>query len=58
MKWNTSHSQQKYPKFSTWVKKKKKKALGSFPRQTIQIQDYVPTTNAKGAEINQFYEDI
>ena len=37
---------------------KKKKNLGSFPRHTIQIQDYVPTTNAKEAEINWFYEDI
>ena len=34
--------------------------LGSFPRQIIQhtvIQVYAPTTNAKEAEVEQFYED-
>ena len=35
--------------------------LSSFPRQTIQypvIQVYVPTTDAKEAEVEQFYEDL
>ena len=33
----------------------------SFPRQTILItviQIYVPTTDAKEAEVDQFYEDL
>ena len=35
--------------------------LCSFPRQTIQyhiIQVYAPTTNAKEAKVEQFYEDL
>ena len=34
--------------------------LGSFPKQTIQhvIQVYDPTTDAKEAEADWFYEDI
>ena len=35
--------------------------LCSFPRQTIKytvIQGYAPTSNAKEAEVEQFYEDL
>ena len=40
---------------------KRQNDLCSFPRQTIQyhgIQVYAPTTNAKEAEVEHFYEDI
>ena len=32
--------------------------LCSFPRQTIQIQAYGPTSNAEEAEVERFYEDL
>ena len=35
--------------------------LSSFPRQTIQYHSnpsYAPTSNAKEAEVKQFYEDL
>ena len=32
--------------------------LCSFPRQTVSISVYAPTTNAKEAEVNRFYEDL
>ena len=35
--------------------------MGSFPKQTKQyhsIQVYVSTTDAKAAEVDQFYEDL
>ena len=32
--------------------------LGSFPGQTTVIQVYAPTTNAKEAQVKQFYEDL
>ena len=39
---------------------KQQNDLSLFPRQTVQItviQVYAPTSNAKEAEIEQFYED-
>ena len=29
-----------------------------FPRQTMVIQAYAPTSNAEEAEVEQFYEDL
>ena len=40
---------------------KRQNDLYSFPRQTTQyqvIQAYAPTSNAKEAEVEQFYEDL
>ena len=52
----------KSPKFSTWVQSQKwQNDLCSFPRQTIQfpvIQVYAPTSNAKEAEVEKYYEDL
>ena len=49
-------------KCSTLMQSQKwKNDLGSFPRQIIQhtvIQVYARTTNAKEAEVEQFYEDL
>ena len=40
---------------------KRQNDLCSFPRQTIQYHSnpsYAPTSNAKEAEVKQFYEDL
>ena len=37
---------------------KQQNDLGSFPGQTTVIQVYAPTTNAKEAQVKQFYEDL
>ena len=43
----------KSPKCSTWMQSQKwQNDLCSFPRQTIQIQAYGPTSNAEEAEVN------
>ena len=52
------HSQQKSLKYSTWVQTQKwQNDLCSFPRKIFNItviQDYVPTTNAEEAKVDQF----
>ena len=52
----------KNPKCSTWMQSQKwQNDLGSFLRQTINItviQGYVPTSNAKEAEVEWFYEHL
>ena len=49
-------------KCSTWMQpQKQQNDLASFPRQTINItviQVYVPTANAKEAEVEWFYDDL
>ena len=59
---NEGNSQQKSPKYSTWMQSQKwQNDLCSFPRQTIQytsIQVYTPTSNAEEAEVEWFYEDL
>ena len=49
-------------KCSTWVQcQKQKNDLGLFPKQTIQHPSNPslgPTTDAKEAEVDWFYEDI
>ena len=51
----------KSPKYSTWVQSQKwQNNLSSFPRQTIQYHSnpsLCPTTNAKEADVEQFYDD-
>ena len=55
------HCQQKGPKYSTWAQSQKQQNdLCSFPRQTIQYHSnpsLCPTTNAKEAEVEWFYDD-
>ena len=63
MKWSNHHSQWKSLKCSTWVQSQKyQNDLCSFPSLTIQyhgiIHFYAPTTNAKEAEVERFYEDL
>ena len=49
-------------KCSTWMQSQKwQNDLCSFPRQTIQYHSnpsLCPTTDAKEAEVEQFYEDL
>ena len=63
MKWSNHHSQWKSLKCSTWVQSQKyQNDLCSLPSLTIQyhgiIQFYVPTTNAKEAEVERFCEEL
>ena len=52
----------KSPKCSTWVQSQKQQNdLCSFPRQAIQYHSsprLCPPTNAKEAEVEQFYDDL
>ena len=56
------HSQQKSLKYTMWVQRQKpQNDLHSFPRQIIQChsnQVYAPTTNAKEAKVDWFFEDL
>ena len=49
-------------KRSTWVQSQKRQNdLCLFPRQTIHItviKTYVPTTNVRETEVEEFYEDL
>ena len=59
---SSHHSQQKSLKCSTWMQSQtRQNDLCSFPRQPFSItviQVYAPTSNAKEAEGEQFYEDL
>ena len=62
-KWSSHHGQQTSLKCSTWMQSQKRQNdVCSSPRQTIQyhhsIQVYAPTSNAKEAEGERFYEDL
>ena len=60
-KWSSLHSQQKSPKCSTWVQSQKWQNDLCFqgkPFNVTVIQIYAPTTNAKEAEVEWFYEDL
>ena len=61
-KWSSHHGQQKSPKCSTWMQSQKRQNdLCLFPRQTIQYHSnpsLCPTSNAKEAEVERFYEDL
>ena len=56
------HSQQKSLKCSTWIQSQKRQNdLCSFqgkPFNITVIQVYAPTSNAKEAEVEWFYEDL
>ena len=55
------HGVTKSQKCSTWVQSQKQKDdLFSFSRETniTAIQVYAPTTNAEGAEVGWFYDDL
>ena len=62
IEWSSPYSQQNSLKHTTWVQSQKwLNDLGSFPRQIIQhhsIQVYAPTTDAKEAEVEWFYEAL
>ena len=54
-------SQQKSPKCSTWMQSQKRQNDLCFqgkPFNITIIQVYVPTSNAKEAEVEWFYEDL
>ena len=61
-KWNSPYSQQKSLKYSTWVQSKNSRMiLVSFQVKPFNItvtQVYAPSTNAKEAEVEWFYEDL
>ena len=61
-KWNSHHSQQKSLKYSTWMQSQKQQNdFGLFPGILFNItviQVCAPTSNAKEAELEWFYEDL
>ena len=61
-KWSSPHSQQESPKHSSWVPpQKQQNDLILFLRQTFNItiiQVDTLNTDAKEAEVDQFYEDL
>ena len=61
-KWSSPYSQQKNPKWSTWVQSQKRQNdLCSFPKQPLNIrviQAYAQVTKAEEAQVEQFYEDL
>ena len=61
-KWSSHHSQQKSPKYSTWIQSQKQQNdlclfQGKLCNTTV-IQDYALTSNAEEAEVERFYEDL
>ena len=57
-----SHSQQKSPKYSTWMQSQNYRMISVHfqgkPFNITVIQVYAPATNAKEAEVEQFYEEL
>ena len=61
-KWSSHHSQQKSPKYSTWIQSQKQQNdlclfQGKLCNTTV-IQVYALTSNAEEAEVERFYEDL
>ena len=59
--WSSHHSQQKSPKFSTWMQSQKRQNDLCFqgkPFSNTIIQVYAPNSNAEEAEVERFYEDL
>ena len=58
----TPHSQQKNPKYSTWVQPQNNRMiLVHFQGRPFNItvnQVYAPTTDAEATEVDWFYEDL
>ena len=61
-KWGSHHSQQKSLKCSTWMQYQNDRMISLYfqgkPFNIMVIQVYALTSNAKEAEVEQFYEDL
>ena len=61
-KWSSPYSQQKSLKYSTWVQSQNSRMILVHvqvqPFNITVTQVYAPTTNAKEAEVEWFYEDL